>query len=296
MTQFISIRHEGISDIENCNTNICRRKNNKLNHDKFKEDFNKINWTNLFSVDNIDTAYDSFLDQVEKLIDKHIPIEKISKRKLKQQNKKLWVNNDLLKRIEHKNKLYKRAKVEQDVNLKASLEKEVTILQKILKKDIRFEKDKYYQRFFKENKNNLIKVWKNIKNLINFKPKLKSNINYLYIDGKRTSTNPLEIANKFNDHFTTIAAKTEKKIVKTNKKFHDYLINPNKTFSLYPTTPTEVEDYMKNLNIRKAVGPSSLPNRILKEFSKLFSTPIKFFNLKPQPQSKTSTQILQHVS
>ena len=166
---------------------------NKLNHDKFKEDFNKINWTNLFSVDNIDTAYDSFLDQVEKLIDKHIPIEKISKRKLKQQSKKPWVNNDLLKRVEHKNKLYKRAKVEQDVNLKASLEKEVTILQKILKKDIRFEKDKYYQRFFKENKNNLIKFWENIKNLINFKPKSKSNINCLYIDGKRTSTNPLEL-------------------------------------------------------------------------------------------------------
>ena len=238
LTQFISIRHEGIPDIENYNTNICRRNYNKLNHDKFKEDFNKINWTNLFSVNNIDTACDSFLDQVEKLIDKHIPIEKISKRKLKQQSKKPWVNNDLLKRIEHKNKLYKRAKVEQDVNLKASLEKEVTILQKILKKDIRFEKDKYYQRFFKENKNNLIKVWKNIKNLINFKPKSKSNINRLYIDGKRTSTNPLEIANKFNDHFTTIAAKIEKKIVKTDKKFHDYLINPNnKTFSLYLLRP-----------------------------------------------------------
>ena len=297
LTQFISIRHEGIPDIENCNTNICRRNYNKLNHDKFKEDFNKINWTNLFSVDNIDTAYDSFLDQVEKLIDKHIPIEKISKRKLKQQSKKPWVSNDLLKRIEHKNKLYQRAKVEQDENLKASLEKEVTILQKILKKDIRFEKDKYYQIFFKENKNNLIKVWKNIKNIINLKPKSKSNISCLYIDGKRTYTNHLEIANKFNDHFTTIAAKIEKNIVKTGKKFHDYLINPNKTFSLYPSTSTEVEDYIKNLNIRKAVGPFSLPNRILKEFSKLFSNPIsKIFNMSLEfgvfPQKMKITKIV----
>ena len=163
---------------------------------------------------------------------------------------------------------------------------------------IRFEKDKYYQRFFKENKNNLIKVWKNIKNLINFKPKSKSNINCLYIDGKRTSTNPLEIANKFNDNFTTTAAKIEKKIVKIDKKFHDYLINPNnKTFSLYPTTPTEVEEYIKNLNIRKAVGPFSLPNRILKEFSKLFSTPIsKIFNMSLEfgvfPQKMKITKII----
>ena len=34
LTQFISIRHEGIPDIENYNTNICRRNYNKLNHDK----------------------------------------------------------------------------------------------------------------------------------------------------------------------------------------------------------------------------------------------------------------------
>ena len=219
MTQFISIPHEGIIDIKNSNTDIYRRNFKNLNHDKFKEDFNKINWKNLFSVDNIDTAYDSFLDNVEKLLDKHAPIEKVSKRKLKQQSKKPWINNDLLKRINHKNKLYKKAKVEQDKNLKDSLEKEVKILQNFLKKDIQLEKDKYYQRFFKENKNNLIKVWKNIKSLINFKQKTKTNINCLYIDGKRTSTNPQEIADKFNDHFTTIAAKIEKKLVKSKKKF-----------------------------------------------------------------------------
>ena len=90
----------------------------------------------------------------------------------------------MLKRINHKNKLYKKAKVEEDKNLKDSLEKEVKILQNFLKKDIQLEKDKYYQRFFKENKNNLIKVWKNIKSLINKKQKTKTNINCLYIDGK----------------------------------------------------------------------------------------------------------------
>ena len=55
--------------------------------------------------------------------------------------------------------------------LKDSLEKEVKILQNFLKKDIQLEKDKYYQIFFKENKNKLIKVWKNNKSLLNFKQK-----------------------------------------------------------------------------------------------------------------------------
>ena len=84
LTQFISIPHEGIIDIKNNNADIYRRNFKNLNHDKFKEDFNKINWKNLFSADNTDTAYDSFLDNFEKLLDKHAPIEKVSKRKLKQ--------------------------------------------------------------------------------------------------------------------------------------------------------------------------------------------------------------------
>ena len=53
-----------------------------------------------------------------------------------------------------------------------------------------------------------------------------------------------------------------------------------KTFSLYPTTPTEVKGYIKNINIRKSVGPFSIPNRVLKEFNKKFAIPIShIFNL-----------------
>ena len=78
-----------------------------------------------------------------------------------------------------------------------------------------------------------------------------------------------------------MAAKIEKEIVKTNKNFDFYLKNPyEKTFFLYSTNPTEVKDYLRNINIRKSVGPFSIPNRILKEFNKLFAIPIsQIFNL-----------------
>ena len=51
-----------------------------LNHDKFKENFNKIDWTTLLSGNNIDAAFDNFLEKVENLISKHLPLEKVSKR------------------------------------------------------------------------------------------------------------------------------------------------------------------------------------------------------------------------
>ena len=81
-----------------------------------------------------------------------------------------------MKRItNYKNKLHKRSKTEKDLYLKNDLINEHKILQRNLRKELQLEKDRYYHKFFKENKNNLIKVWQNIKNLINFKTKTRNN-------------------------------------------------------------------------------------------------------------------------
>ena len=281
LTQFVAIPGDWHAEMQGQET--YRRNYKKLNSGKFKEDFNKINWINLLTGKGVDDAYDTFLEETEKLIDKHIPLEKVSKRKLKKQIRNPWINNDLMKKIKYKDKIHKKSNIEKDLNKKNDLIFEHKTLQKNLRKEIQLEKDKYYQNFFKENKNNLVKVWRNIKNLINFKPKAgNNNIKHLYIDKeKRISSDPFEISNSFNKHFTTVASNIDKKIVKTNKNFNYFLRKPNeKTFALYPTTPAEVKSYIKNINIRKSVGPFSIPNPILKEFHEIFATPIsQIFNL-----------------
>ena len=283
LTQFVAIPAQK-QFLENKKQDVYKRNYKNFDYIKFKEDFNKISWENLLAVDNVDTAYDLFLEKIQKLIDKHIPFEKVSKRKLKQQNRQPWIGIHLMKTINYKNKLYKKCQLEPDLALKEKLSNEYKILKKTIKKDLQLAKDKYYQTFFKGNKNNLIKVWRNIKNLINFsskKTKTNNIITSLYLDGGKVTSNPLEMANQFNNHFATIASKIDQKIIKTKRKFQEYLANLNsKTFSLYPTTPTEVRDYIKNLDIRKSVGPFSIPNHILKEFHNLFSIPIsQIFNM-----------------
>ena len=94
---------------EHLNENIYRRNYKTLNHYKFKEGFNKTDWVTLLSGNNIYVTYDNFLEKVENLINKHLPLEKVSKRKLKQQKRKPWISNDLLKQINHKNKLHKKS-------------------------------------------------------------------------------------------------------------------------------------------------------------------------------------------
>ena len=63
------------------------------------------------------------------------------------------------------------------------------------------------------------------------------------------------MCNHFNNHFTMIAGKIDKKIVKTTRNFNCYLINNNEKTSLYSTTPTEVEDYIKKSSHKKICGP-----------------------------------------
>ena len=41
--------------------------------------------------------HDSFLDETEKIVNKYIPHEKVTKQKLKEQIRKPWINNDLMK-------------------------------------------------------------------------------------------------------------------------------------------------------------------------------------------------------
>ena len=147
---------------EHLNEDIYRRNYKALNNDKIKKDFNKIDWATLLSGNNIDVAYNNFLEKVENFISKHLPLEKVSKRKLKQQKRKPWISNDLLKEINYKNKLHKKSQTESDLNRRNDLINEVKVLQNSLRKKIQLEKDNYYQKFFKENKNNLMQIWKKI--------------------------------------------------------------------------------------------------------------------------------------
>ena len=118
LTQFIAIpgRHT-----EHLNEDNYRRNYNTSNHDKFKEGFNKIDWATLLSDNNIDVACNNFLENVENLISKDLPLEKVSKRKLIQRKRKSSISNDLLKQINCKNKLHKKSQTEEDLNCRNDL-------------------------------------------------------------------------------------------------------------------------------------------------------------------------------
>ena len=62
LIQFIAI--PGKWHTEHLNEDIYRRNYKTLNHDKFKEDFHKIDWVTLLYGNNINVAFDNFLEKV----------------------------------------------------------------------------------------------------------------------------------------------------------------------------------------------------------------------------------------
>ena len=70
---------------------------------------------------------------------------------------------------------------------------------------VRTSKKDYYDRYFTKHKNNLGKTWQGIKQMINMKSKNSDYPSCIIHEGT-TITDPTEIANKFNNFYTTIVS------------------------------------------------------------------------------------------
>ena len=116
-------------------------------------------------------------------------------------------------------------------------------------------------------------IWKTIKEIINIKNNIDVPINCSLI-GESTATNAKLIANHFNT-FSSIVAKLNEKIVKAEKLFSHYLgQTTDETIFLSPTTPADIESLINYLRPNKAIGPNSIPTKILKKFKTELSEPL----------------------
>ena len=138
----------------------------------------------------------------------------------------------------------------------------------------------YYEQFFKNTLNSLKNIWKGIRSLIAIKNSSASNIHLLTHKGA-TVTDPLHIANIFNDYFSSITEKTKANIKFSNKSFQDLLHHPiEESLFITPTNAYEVNLIISLLNSNKSTGPNSIPTKILKLLKNEISTHLAdIFNL-----------------
>ena len=88
---------------------------------------------------------------------------------------------------------------------------------------IRQSKQTYCQRYFEQNKKVFKTIWQGIHEIISSRKNKNSGNVSAIISGDNTITDPVEIAQNFNNFFTSVGANLQKKISPTKENFTDYL-------------------------------------------------------------------------
>ena len=85
----------------------------------------------------------------------------------------------------------------------------------------------------------------------------------------------MEIATKFNSHFSNIASTLQERILHKNQDFNKYLRNYNEySFFIKPTDKYEVINLINNLSDKKAIGSHSVPTKILQLIKLTIADPL----------------------
>ena len=209
-----------------------------------------------------------------------MPFKRLTNKQFKRKYKP-WITEGIIQSIQRKNKLFNKYMKCKEPNLKNNYHSEYKVLKNRITALLRESKEGFYRNYFSKNTKNLKNIWKGIKEVINIKSKQLNQPTSLQVDDINI-TDPTDIANKFNDYFSSIADEIiSKRKYEGKKLFSDYLNNPNNSsFYMYPTDGKEVLTNITLLNDRKACGPVSIPTEPLKLIKEDICIPLSnIFNL-----------------
>ena len=249
-----------------------KRNFKKFNRENFLLDILEVNWDEHLELDKQDATLstNNLLHITNTLLDRHAPIVKPSKNR-KYNSAKPWTTAGLLKSINKKKILYKKYITTKDPTKKANFHTNFKNYRNLILLLSRRSKKNYYKVFFENNKDNLKNTWKGIKTLISAGRKTENLPTSMLINNKITMDHTL-ISESFNNFFGSIAQTTKQKIINTDKKFSDFLNNPNSnSFFMKPTTEKEISLLISSLDPKKTNGPNSIPTDILKLISPTIS-------------------------
>ena len=209
---------------------------------------------------SVDSKFECLLEKVKEIIDKNVPLIKLSKSKQKLKLKP-WITKGILKSIKYKNKLYKML-CKNNFSNKQKV-KEFKTYQNKLTKIKTISKKNYFEKRLQNCKKNSADTWKVINDITNkqkkssdFPQKLKVNDEFL--------TNPDEIVNNFNLHFSTIGKQTSLNSTTSQNSCINNPRNYYKSFAWFEVQDKEIGDIIKSLDSNKANGADNISVRVLK--------------------------------
>ena len=145
--------------------------------------------------------------------------------------------------------------------------------------DIKIAKESYYKKSFNVHKNDPQRTWQTINELTSRKN--NTFVKELTVNGVSV-TNPTDLSDAFNEHFSTIGLKLANEIPPTangNKSCLEYLNITDQRFHFTLTSSSQVFSLLNKLSKSKATGLDKISARLIRECADLICISIcKIFN------------------
>ena len=165
LAQFVTFLNQRV--LQQNNHTKYKRSYKNLDTNKFKNELQSIDWTTALSINNndINQSLENFLNISNSLLHKYAPLKQITKKQMKT-NSRPWMTKGILTSIRKKHKIHSTFLKAKDQTRKEALNQEYKTYKNLLTNITRKSKENYYKQYFRDNRNNPIKVWKGIKEII----------------------------------------------------------------------------------------------------------------------------------
>ena len=245
------------------------------NLNRLRELLNNEDWINVFSSNNVDESYDSFMNTLNNHFNNAIPLRENKKPKYKKNPKLPWISKSLLRSINRKNNLFYKFKAKPN----AKTRKKYTCYKNVLTRLIRHEKKSYYSKQFDFYKTNIQKTWKVINDVLG-KTKNRNPITKISFENTIVEDSK-EMSEIFNTYFSKIGVELANNIPLTNTSFNDFLKSPNpNSLFLFPTNTSELIAIVNKLQDKKSTGYDDIDNILLKKIILYIAPPlVHIFNI-----------------
>ena len=250
--------HFNFDDESTCSDKIkiTRRPYSENNLNSLRNEITSTDWNQIIqpSLNPSIDYFKIFSDYLDKLYCKHFPIKIMHVSEKRFNNP--WMTSHLKKLTVKKSDTYRKYLLgEISKNEKNIVRNQVNIA-------IRAAKNKYFNDVFEKNKNNSKKQWKIINNLMGRESKPKNTINKLIV-GERDYEEPFEIAEQFNDFFSSIADNLESALPPPLLDSVFHLDNLENSFYMFPVTESECLSVIGNLKLT-STDLNCMPVKIFK--------------------------------
>ena len=234
---------------------------NKVN---FKQQLIASNWNDIINPnDDVSANTERVLNHLNSIYNLCFPLKSkdISLKRIQCP----WITDAVLKSIRTKNKLFR------DFKVGAISDEQYKLYRNNLTKVVRTAKREYYVNYFNDFKNSTKKIWTKIKELQGIKANSNQTKSFK-IDGKLNS-NRFDIANAFNQFYTSIASNIEKKLPKSNINPLSYLRGEYLDSMVVPEVL--IEDTIKVIkSLKDKNDMKSIPTSLIKANDSLIAIPL----------------------